>query len=345
MVPLTLGFCLAFQANADDVGVIEKAALDARRAIVRGEMEMDSSIWTFPSAERKLVYQTRKKLWFDGDKTRTDTIYQLAGNYREVQCIADAWFTSWSSQVLSGRSIVMRRLALKSNDLDIGDVQIDPRAMGMAPRDSPNLVHHHLESFIARPDRKAPTIRKESLDSIDCWRIEYLDFDGFTVRYWIAPSLGHNVMRMDFSFRNQEIPYVDSVRCDVRKHESSGIWFPVSCHYQRHEDDKLTVEEKLTLHILRLNSEVDPSVFTIKAMDIRPGITIFQDPPDPRGETYWNGSDIVPHQVRSPVVASKARALKESQTRFWIAAALLGVISLLALLRYYKKRHVPRMSN
>lgn len=327
--------------NVPDVAAIENAVLAPRRALKSGQVELDSHIWDFPNGERRLFYRAVRTAWFDGNKMREDTLRPQAdsktGFYREVLCFADGHNTFWSDQILGqGHTVALDYRDQEKPGISGYNAMVDPRLAGLTPQDSPNFVHFHLESFIARADREPPSVRSEPLKGVDCWRVEFVTRDGCTVRYWVAPSQGNSVLRMEFAFTNGGDHYVDSVTSDIRWNESTGVWFPETCVYNRLVNDKPHREEKLAIRVASFNQPIAPEVFDLKGMNITPGTLMQRIPHDPRGEVVWDGKEIVP--LFSPTTTPSR---SWTRTILAINAVVLAIVAVGLSVWYLRKRRQP----
>ena len=149
--------------------------------------------------------------------------------------------------------------------------------------------------------------------------------------------MGYSVVRMEEEFRGGGTQYVDSVDLQIRKHEKSGVWFPVSQHYQRVEDgSRVTCEEHLKITVLSLNEPLEPVVFTPAGMNVRPGTPVMFIPEQGTGHHVWDGNKIVGTR---PAVYPTASL--DSGRRWVLPAILSALFVLLAVFfarQYYKRR-------
>jgi hypothetical protein len=307
--------------------------------IKSGQVELDSNIWELTNGERQLVYRAIRTVWFDGSKIREDTLRPQSGGatgfYREVLCYAGGRRTFWSDQIFPQGSVAVDYRD-QEKPASLSETLVDPRLAGLTPMDSPNYIHFHLESFVARSDRQPPSVRSDPLNGVECWRVEFLTNDGSTIRYWVAPTQGNSVLRIEHAFTNSGDRYLDSVTTEVKRYESAGVWFPASCVFRRLQNDKPLREEKLTIRVASFNQPIDPQVFELKGMNIPAGTLMQRVPRDPRGEVVWDGNEIVP--LYSPI-ASPSRSW--TRTILLINAVVLAVAAAGLWVWYLRKRRQP----
>jgi hypothetical protein len=148
--------------------------------------------------------------------------------------------------------------------------------------------------------------------------------------------MGYSVVRMEQEFKGGGTNYVDSVDLEIKKHEKSGVWFPVSQHYQRVEDgNRVSREEHLKVTVVSLNEPLDPAVFTPAGMNVRPGSLVMYIPERDTGECVWDGSKIV---CTRPGEYSSGPGMSRRWLVYVNLSALFILLAIFFLRQYYKRR-------
>jgi hypothetical protein len=190
---------------------------------------------------------------------------------------------------------------------------------------SPNLSDAHLESYIGRADRSTPSIQTTALDGKPCWMISYVDKKACSVRAWIDAQRGPSVVRMEVEWTARGKHFVDAIQSDLKEWPPSRVWFPSRCTYSRKVDHKEAEREVVDVDVISLNMGVDPRVFTLLGMEVRPE-TPLTGYRDPRGSVVWNGAEIAPERAQLaalPRTPSHRLFLLVNAAAFAILAALL----------------------
>lgn len=327
-----------------DISAIEQQALDYRRAIKSGHVELNSQYWTLQSGKR-VTKTTVRTIWFDAEQRREDDKRRYSEDedpprfYREISCFSKQGHIFWSDQELpdQGKYAVRVDRRKKNPDTKKAYPVIDPRMLGMLPETCANLVKYNLDTYVGRPDRKGISAKRAFFKSTECWLICYTTLREVSVRYWVAPSFGYNLLRVESEFTHDGDHYVNSTETDYGQFGKSA-WFPTKCVYERKVNDKPVTQEVLQVKAFALNSPIDSKIFTLEGIDIPPNTYLFTLPSDPRGELKWNGEEIA--AVSEKVIFPGVRPASASKRVFRLAALGLAGVAAVAFFWYVRKKRL-----
>lgn len=327
-----------------NIGEVEAKVLANRRAIKSGRVILESKVreGDFSTEYSWTIYFTGKEIRQDTKRRYGVVPKGAAGpDYTEITCFGNDRHISYSDQIMpDGGTMVLAIRDPRKMQVEAAFEVVDPRILGMAPFDCQlSSRMFHLDSFIGAPNRENLSLTHDVEGGIDCVKIEFKPPAFNVVRVWIAPTKGYNVVRMEQEFKDGATSYIDSVDLEIEKHEKSGIWFPVSQHYQRVNDGhRVTREERLKVTVFSLNEPVDPVVFTPASMNVRPGTAVIYFPEKGTSQYVWDGSKIVGTHPEL------YRAVSHGASRRWFLFANLSVLFIILAVffarQYYKRRAV-----
>lgn len=327
-----------------DIGEVEAKVLANRRAIKSGHVILESKI-----RDGDFSAEYSWTIWFAGKEIRQDTKRRYdvvpkgatGPDYTETSCFGNDVHISYSDQIMpDGGTMVLAIRDPRKMKVEAGFEVVDPRILGMAPLDCQMSSRmFHLDSFIGAPNRKNLSLSHDVRSGIDCVKIEFKPPGFDAARVWIAPTKGYNIIRMEQEFKGGGTGYIDSVDLEIEKHEPSGIWFPVSQHYQRVNDGhRVTREERLKVNVVSLNEPVDPAVFMPAGMNVRPGTLVTYIPEKGTSRHVWNGSKIV--DIRPEVDPAAGRNAGRRWFLFANLSALFIFLAVFFVWQYRKRRAV-----
>jgi len=334
LVAFLAGECLGGPV-AGDISPLELKALEARRAVQRGQIELEGTYWkSYKSGDQK-TWLYRRVIYFDGARLRIDDFEEydphrakLHGKYyRSVRCFNQKEHISYSDQILpNGHTIALTLRPAGSTDPSV-ELQIDPRVIGMVPDTTANLAHHTLETVVGRPDRQETSVEEVVLNGDRCTLVRYTRNDGLIARIWICPAKNFSVVKMQVEASASEAQYVDTVECSVGKYQPSGVWFPERCTYTRLVGGKPTREERAKIKVVSLNQALPENTFTLAGIGIPPGKRVYRvpEPPGTRGE-YWDGEKIVPLEAEGTVPSEVWSTTRLVLVAISLIAAIVVVI-------------------
>jgi hypothetical protein len=304
---------IAVEEQPPTVASIESRFLQERRKIQSGKVELQSVSTDYANGEPKPVLNTRRIIWFDGDKIRSDAWWPYSHprhlrvgektpapspksvkEYRETVCLANGRLISWSDVKLSGNGSLRVELVIDPKHLPPRDLQYiyHPRLLGTSLADSFNQAHFGLESLIGMADRSPPSLARAKLNGMDCWRIEYTGHNGLTIRAWYAADHGDSLVRLEGLTQDKKME--SSIDCAVARVAGTDIWFPTQLSFQQKYEGKFLRKETVDIKISDWNKPVSDRIFSPQDMAIPPGTTVARTPSDPRGTLIWDGQDFVP---------------------------------------------------
>lgn len=328
-----------FSLLTADVVDIERDAVQQRRQIHSGEVVVRARYRDerrFPNGRE--VYL---RIWWDGSSFRQD---MHLGNYREVDIWTEGRYLHWSDEPGTTGNKLIATIAHDRDEGVVGSRQRhDPRRIGFGPSNFLNLVNYPIDEFLGNPARIKTTTQKVNHDGNDCTEVAISRINGATVRAWIAPERGMNILRMVVvSAGEEELKLVDAVDVSASLHEPSGIWFPTRFHYQRSAGDQAVEqvkteeeEEEGTVEIISLNEPIPPEVFTFAGVGVPIGWPVSdRTRPDVSGPLAWDGKSAVSVEH----AADTARAATRVSFVYLFGAALLALVGAVLMWRVLFRR-------
>jgi len=333
---LVLGFMVACAgtlgvepASAPSVDELEKAALQQRRAIVRGSANLKSMEYKNGSATAHAGFIM--KLWLEPSKSRRD-LWWLKGaeekSARQIDCRnceRNGYNVLWDETELPSGTIVVSFVKMGPEYNSPQRKLLDLRMLGLVPVHVNSLTGFHLESYLTRTDRDKPTVKRDVWKGQECWLIQYVDVWKSNIHIWICPQKGNSVVRMISEDKGRDgVLWLSSIESTVESVGRSGLWFPSLCVFERIRDGKPDAREVLEITDLSLNEPIPPEVFSLAGMDIKDGTTISGVPE--LGSWHWKDGQI---QRNTAAPRFPGAISSESTWRKWVAwigvgAALLS---------------------
>src|SRR5579859_3731514 len=154
----------AEQAPIPSVAEVEKAALEQRRAIVRGSATLKASNEKTSGKGGYII-----KLWFDKERNRirSDKWWRKedgTSTARHIDCRnceKDGFLISHVEEKIPNATLALTLTKMDATSkaalLDI----VDLRLVGMAPTQAGSLIYFNMESFLTRPDREVPSMKQD----------------------------------------------------------------------------------------------------------------------------------------------------------------------------------------
>ena len=349
---LVSAFVLASVQDAPvpTVSRLESDFLSQRRQITSGIVRVNSTFTYYQNGAKAKESATKSTVWFDGEKIRRDVRHnydQPPGTtdttYREITCLADDRYISWTDRVLADGGKVVVDLTTDVKLLAPADLRqtYNPRLLGTSPVDSFNLAQASLETTIGRSDRSPPTLRSVRWRNLDCWKIEYSCRNGLSVRAWVAPERGNSFVRLEALRHGERSADTaeSSIECDVKPVAGTNFWFPVRYVYESKLNGQLVRSEVAQIEIEKLNKRLDPQVFSPLDMDIPAGTYVQSRPADPRGTLVWDGKNFVPAKALQRGPGSNGPTAFGTERRVLLLAASVGLalVGSFASYRYFRK--------
>lgn len=278
--------------NATD---LEDLVLQARSQISTAEFELECDISEFGRSTSFSFH-----VWLDGDSIRGDktTLDQSEnGSFVEKLTFTKSKLIRISDETLpdDGAYVVLQRELDGPSDREkLPYVVPNPRLFGLTPLDTiTSSKYASADMFLGMPNRKSESVVEDSIDGIQCWKVEFVNQSDETIRYWIAPTQAYSILRIEQIISNSSI--VDRVDVTNALHSDSDIWFPESLEYRRHEADKgVTRSESVKIRLANINQPLDAEIFTLKGMDPSRDSTVVSIGGNPPNSTVgrWNGEEI-----------------------------------------------------
>lgn len=302
LVPaLLLASCLG-SAAASEISTYELRALEARRGIVRGQIEVEATYRLFNlfTGEKRFERSVHVVSYFDGKKNRNDELKSYGSGQdrgkgsREVSSFGENDHVYFSDQVLAnGNKLALQIRPNNATDPN-RDFRIDPRLIGMAPNGFLNLAHNTLESVVGRPDRRETDVEDVELNGQLCKLVRYTRNNGMKARVWICPEMDHGILKIQAGDSDDNSQYVDTIECGLAKHNASGRWFPESYTFTRFTNGKLAEEETGTVVVTSLNQEIASETFSLAGIGVPTGQRVDRFEGNGARTEIWDGKNLVP---------------------------------------------------
>jgi len=340
VLTLSLASYLDF-AFASEISSYELRALEARRAIVRGQIEVEATyrLFNLSTGEKRFERPVHVVSYFDGKKSRNDEFKSYSSgqdrekSFREVSSFGESDHVYFSDQVLANGN----RMALevrRNNATDPNrDFRFDPRLIGMVPKAFLNLTHNTLESVVGRPDRRATDVEDVDLNGQMCKLVKYTRNNGMIARMWICPDKDHGILKIQTGDSDEKSQYVDTIDCALTKNDPSGKWFPESYVFTRFTNGKLDEEERGTVKVTSLNQEIASETFTLAGIGVPTGERVYRFDGDGAKTEFWDGKNIIAVEDGS----ARAKNPWSAMRIFWLATSVISLIILLGLTGYRRR--------
>jgi len=319
---------------------IEQHALQQREQITRGHISLVARMMKVKDVKGGAPTETttEREFYFDGDRLRCDTSTRSGADVAtiRVSCFGCDPFghVAWVNGSTGKRDEPL--LIFSSSEMEVNKHWFipPPAELGMIPLEYGMALNFPMDAYLTRADRESPTLETTELDGVVCFRISYTTFNKTKIDEWISADRGYSVIGMDERFQNHTgAEYHDSLRSTVELHEPSGIWFPVSLHYQRTINANLFTREQVDISVHSLNTELDPGVFSLGGIkQLSPGtrvLTYCAEGEIDKERMEWDGRKIVKSKI--------AGSPPNSQFRWMLFWGQLAVFLALASLFYIRR--------
>ena len=324
----------------------EKLAIENRKKISRYVIEMDCE--SFDPYDKNFSKIVGRAFFFDGKNTRNDTRVkrdvQIRGEddiYNRIQ----VWtkdklidFTQGAEEDGNRSGVAIRPIETARNE---NAIPRDPRSIGMSPNGF--MLHESIEKKLGCTERENPKSSDEIIRGVSCKRFTYTHPRYGTVNnYWIAPSLGYSVIRIE-SFHDgvprafpQEPndPMTNRTELEVSEYKSTGLWFPTSMKFVRTNEKTKDIElrENYTIRAISLNDTIDSDLFTLKGLDIPVGNYVMLLPDSAGDNFFWDGNEI--QSEHGSVINRPSDTKRYTLFRTALIVVGLGLIAAACFSRY-----------
>lgn len=346
MIPTALGLVLlsplstiAQPVTVEAIREADELALGGRRALRSYEVVIRTSRQAANEPPQTDDSTVERHYLVDGRKTLVWRRHHSPGRKAATfvsckNCVADGYymdFVDFEGQKTAAAFSPMRDFAPAnvawrriSDPLLIGFVRQDYHLSPQAP----------LDSMVGRAGRDGLTGRREKLGSLNTIRVEYRAGERGKVAYWLAPSHGHSVVRVESSTEDFRV----ITTLTPRRFPDSGLWFPEAFEISDYQSGKLTETRRSTVEVLSLNQPIPASRFEVPAMRLPAGTVVAEIPPG-RKTMVWDGESLVDYDYFN---ASPNGQLEPGWgRRRWAgrAAIALAAVAGILFLQYLLVRH------
>lgn len=293
----------ASMARADsEIASVELKALEARRAIERGCVELEYTYRAMSDSRPPASLSKRRAIHFDGEQVRMEECFDYDATrarshgeqYRTVVCFGESEHIRYSSEITpEGHEIALTVRPLDQVDLDT-HAKMDPRLIGMAPRNVADVMCYPLEVIVGRPDRTRTSTESVVLNRDECTLVEYERNDGLIARMWIRAEKDYSVLKVQTESVHRGERYELTTEVSVRRDEASGKWFPERTVFTELRDGERIREEDARVQVVSLNQPLADGTFGLAGIGAPAGKRVNRVPgrPDHRKE-YWDGQELV----------------------------------------------------
>jgi hypothetical protein len=271
---------------------LEQAALDARHQIKSAELHFQYTYEDFalPAANQKSNWI----VWLEGKRIRCDVTRTVGPNSgsRLIDCV-NCEKDGWGISGVDDGKLAITFAPLGQVGWPGPENVFDPRMLGYRTGGLVMLRYGQvrLDSVIGSADRDEPVASDDRLNGIACRKLSWKKRNGAMVRVWLAPSLGHSVLRIEVSGENRFPPEGGaSVQSEFPSGKIDGAWFPNRVLFEAFSKGKLERREELRIDRCRLNEAVAPDVFTFRGLGLPEGTRVVS--PDKRLSGYLRDGKI-----------------------------------------------------
>lgn len=281
-----------------EIQQLEDAILTQRRLIVSGHIRV-SREFTDLTGPRRIDEQSDIITYFDATSGAKRIREDLTQNgISTVQCFdGTLWYWYRTGPASSnGTRYSLGVKELTSRDLEGPAYLHQPVLLMLHPLWYKGTVGFHMEQFIGSPQRRGFSAAPCRWENTDAWKVsfEITRAGGAAMSYWVVPSWGYSVVKMELKSDDDGVAKKFSVQCAV-KEVAKGIWFPSEVHWQDVAGEAWKRKEDLRIEVVSINRPIDQSIFGPGTMGIPPGTDVARVVSGTgSGPLKWDGKAIVP---------------------------------------------------
>ncbi|MFG0335941.1 MAG: hypothetical protein ACF8TS_21495 [Maioricimonas sp. JB049] len=302
---------------------LELKLLEYRQQLDHGKVVLKVETLAPVSRPHSTEYNGRYKIEFDGNQIRSE--YQTEdypiGPHRRI-------LTSDQIIVMSHdfSSILDLDQVVSSGSLDV----LNPTLLGAAQGPVAILDNWTLEERLAYPDRSNETVTDEMLDGIPVKRISYDRSIGNHFDIWIAPSMGHAILKRMVTSDDGSVA---TMSCDCAEYPP-GVWFPSRVEQQQTSAEGELVEHEIaTVESADFAYRPDEVRFSLLSLDLPVGKSVN----DNGIRKVWNGRELeMPGAKRARQVEQVKAEQRRAEWWPWAAAGL--AVAAVGLRLFFKVR-------
>jgi hypothetical protein len=275
---------------------LESAIIAGRLKLVVGKVTIRSSF-----SLRQGPQRTRDTtIWFDFSKRpqlRSDTVWggadSRAAYGRQMVCKSPcltgalATFTYDEKEPAPGAKPCVDVVDPENGQYPMYLV-LDPRAIGLVPVDTLNLVYNKYGDVILATDRRDFKVEDAGIGREACYKVSFSRPSGASFVYLAEKAAPERVLHMEASTGALR----DVVDSEYTYYESVRAWLPSRCSYSSTVGGKATATEVALMTYSDLGKS-DPAAFCLAGMDIPAGVKI-RGLPAGHGKLFvWDGAKVV----------------------------------------------------
>jgi hypothetical protein len=332
--------CLCFVASlvvgSDPSEPIERKAIEQRKAITKASM-------TLTIEHTKGIEKTTRKLkyWTDGERVRVDDYG--AGKKREIACIHCersnhyVWFNE--SNVGTPRvALCLYRLDEPGPHLT-DDLVFDFRALGVVACPFMLVGRSKVGQVLLATDRTNLRMEETKWNGIPAKQLS------FTLsRPWkpqlkliFVPEMGGNVVYSEAVAETNGKPGKDVLESELATFGKEKIWFPKKLSYKEVIDEKVQLQEVVSVEDITLNEAIPAEIFKLIGMALPNDLRIHTKDPA-LGQLKWDGKAIVPLNTDFGAMYPDLAPSDSPRSSWWLAfAGGLGVVGFVCLWLFLRR--------
>jgi hypothetical protein len=232
-------------------------------------------------------------------------------------------------QYLRDPTVPPGRSGLVAKDLkavNLGDPEyrhFDPLKLMFAPVSYQATKLFPIDYVIGSSARENIGFERALSDGVVAWKVScvWTGVGRWNIRYWVVPSLGFNVTRMEAeSLEGYSAGTKAVIECELRA-VADGIWFPARIHFEQHGPGESIVED-LVIRTSQINEGLGSAIFEPAEMNIPIGTVVARMPRLPDHQALkWNGRALVP---MTPRERFGYIATSRTGIRFWMVLAVIS---------------------
>jgi hypothetical protein len=336
-----------FGDQQNEILEMEKKCLSNRLAIKTYHVKVkQNSFEKRDTASRKVIAM---EFYYSEKDKRLDTTYEWhnrklqpePGYYVSIYAVSGSdkkyyhWFSGISEDGLpSALQIypIVNETEEKQKLSDFRDLLI----LGFTS--SGLALHSPIDVMVCSPERKNIRMTDDILNDIPCKRVSFEHIrTNAQADYWIVPEMSYSIIRLACKTSDG---FEEKTNLQLKKEESSGIWFPSSSKWERFENKELTDSEELQIEVVSFNKKLDHSCFTPSTMNVPVGTVAIVSPLSAYQNYFWDGEKVVDESGTKLVdnwdMSNNASSRK---FRLFISACGFVLIGIALLLKYFSRRN------
>jgi hypothetical protein len=348
---LTNAYAVAQDESKNDelsrISAIEAKTLEARQAYRSGIFRVTRYLHDIGL---KKTWNDTIITYIDDAKIREDYISE---DRIRIHCFADPIFMELNydprqlaSADRSRWPAVIKRNLKDINPLDPEYATFKPKYLMFNSASYELAKGFHLNMFVGAPARDELSLLDAQYQGNQAYIIKFrMTATGVRFEYTVVPSFGYSIVKF-YSHINGQYGNVEAVSTCTLQQVGEGVWFPASEETKHYCNKEIIREETLTISSDQINKPLEPAIFTLRGLDLRPNILI-ADKTTPKAERnleIWDGTRVraVTARDHAEIQISRSKPVKSAarQISLWVSAICVFVSVALYLRAWNKRRQL-----